>query len=436
MVLPITAAQQAAAESILAGRSSAAVLAAMSPQQPDALLAAVLVAARRRGVRITLLFADLEGGFAFLDEGAAQDIAAGRLRLVSLAGAVPRRWSRLTDFLPYSLWDIDKMLGAGVIPVDIILARMSADQRDGQLGYGAMVGYTASALALPALAVFEVEAAAPAFCGTATVRRDRAAIVLPADAHHRAHPAVVLSSEQKDAGRHAAFLVPDGATLQLGLGAIAEAVIPGLAEKRDLGLHSGILTPALAPSIASGVISGAKKSCDVGLAVATGIYGAGDMAGFALQECIRLRPVSNTHDPALLSSHKQLWAVNSAIEIDLSGQVNAEYVDSVRVASGGGLSDFARAAHASAGGGSVIALPSRTRNGKSRVVAQLPAGCPASLQGQDVDYIVTEHGAANLRGLSARDRARALIAVAHPDDRAMLHRAGQFQDQDKEGLLF
>jgi len=406
-----------AADAILAGCGSARILASMSPQQPDALMRAVLAVARRRDIKLTMMFADLSGSFAFLDEKAEQDVVSGRLQLVSLAGAIHRRWSRMIDYLPYSLWDIDRMLLSGDLPVDIVIARI----RDGETGqsadFGEMVGYTASALATKARAIFEVVGGTgpTGFRTTPSFKLDRADIVVRSGPPPRpVEAASQLTAEQREIGRLASTLIPDEVTLQLGLGAIAEAVASSLAHKHALGIHSGILTPSLNNLIKSGVITGQAKSRDVGMTIATGILGssrsADDWGGQT-----ELRPISETHNPSLLLSQRRLWAINSALEVDLTGQVNAEYVDGVRIASGGGQSDFVRAAHFSEGGASVIALPARTQRGRSRIVPRI--SCPATSAGQDVDYIVTEHGIAALRGLSAREKAKAIIAVAHPDDR-------------------
>lgn len=424
----------AAADRLLAGRSSVRVLAAMSPQQPDDLIKAVLTAARRRGIELTLMFADLAGGFGFLDEAAAGDIADGRLRLVSLAGAINRRWSKSTDYLPYGLWDVDRMLASGAIPVDVVLARMSAENASGDACYGEMVGYTETALSTSAVAAFELQPAArPGFPGTMAVPLRRADVVVQAVNTNKSAMLSVVSTEQNEIGRLVGTLAPDAATLQLGLGSIAEAILPHLRGKRDLGLHSGIFTPSLAALIRDGAINGRAKSQDAGLAVATGIFGAGQSGAEDWGSQVALRPLSATHDPRNLLAQDRLWAINSAVEVDISGQFNVEYVDGVRIASAGGLNDFARAGHASKGGASVIALPARTRQGRSRIVPRLSSGSAVNLQGQDVDFVVTEHGVAALRGLSARQRADALVAIAHPDDRRGLRCA--FDGGDDAGAI-
>jgi 4-hydroxybutyrate CoA-transferase len=434
--LKLTSEQLAAADSLAARGSPLVVLAAMTPQQPDQLMSAFVLATRRRDVPLTLMFADLGGAFAFLDEPMRVEIASGRLRLVSLAGSIPGRWSRATDYLPYSLWDIDRMLGDGTLHIDVVLARVHRSARPGCFEYGDMVGYTAVGLSTDAVAILEVTDALPSSRGAEAplIPNGRAAVVLGSNASAKlGAPAAPLSAAQETIGRHVASLIPDEATVQLGLGSVVEAVVQSLSEKRDLGLHSGVLTPSLSRLVARGVVTGRAKSEDKGKAVATGVFGATTEAPLSWHGALELRPISRTHDPRALARHDRLWAVNSALEVDLRGQVNAEFALGMRVASGGGQTDFIRSAHLSQGGGSIIALPSRTSRGDSRIVARFPSQYPATSAGQDVDFVVTEHGAAALRGLTAHERATALIAIADPASRDCLHRQWREQDETTSG---
>jgi acyl-CoA hydrolase len=172
---------------------------------------------------------------------------------------------------------------------------------------------------------------------------------------------------------------------------------------------------------AAGVLAGAGKEVDPGRIVATGILG-GSRRRWGSE--VLLRPISHTHDPQNLLALRCLWAINSAFEVDLAGQVNAEFVGGLRIACGGGQVDFVRAAHASREGSAVIVLPSRSRTGRSRIVAALDAGRAATTSGGDVDYVVTEYGTARLRGRTAEERRAELIAIAHPEDRAVLAQLG------------
>lgn len=424
-VQPTTDRQFAIAESLLSGRSELRLLAAMGPQQPTELLRAFALQARRTETRLTVMFADLDGVFGFLDDDSPGDILAGRLQLVPLAGGIARGYGARTEHVPNSLWDTDRLLRSGSLPVDVVVLRASAGPVSGSYSYGDMIGYTASALANGAVAVVELAEGADfaRHSGSITLAASRADVLLPArPVTPRPSGKISLTPAQMVIGRQVAALIPDTATLQLGLGAVAEAVLQHLDGKRDLGVHSGIVTPSLGRLVASGVVNGLAKSEDAGLIVATGIFGTEGDWSSETRAATTFRPVSETHDPGVLARQDRLWAVNSALEVDLSGQVNAEFLQGARIASGGGQADFVRAAHLSHRGAAVIALPSVSSKGDSRIVACLPTNHIATSAAQDVDFVVTEHGVADLRGRGVSERARAMIAIAHPAARDGLRR--------------
>jgi acyl-CoA hydrolase len=411
---------QAAANALLPdGSNRVTILASMYPQQPDELLAGVVSAARERRVALTLLVADLTGAYRFLDGHARADVQSGRLQLVALAGAVPRDLSDHVGHYPISLWELDRRLGDGSVAFDVFVARVQGEVHAAEVGYGRMVGYTPTALARSARVGFEVAGSAAPSAHAPTIRLDRADVVFAAQS---APPEIAPPRPPTDAVDRIAELVgsliPHGATLQLGLGTIPAALVPHLLGKRDLGIHSGTLPASLQDLIRAGAATGARKSRDAGVHVATGVLDDGPIGDWGPD--LRLEPISVTHAPRLLLEQKRLWAVNSAFEIDLAGLVNAEYVDGARVASAGGQTDFFRAAHLSEGGASVLALPSRASGGRPRIVGRLPADHIAASTSAELDYIVTEHGIAELTGASAHQRAERIVAVAHPDDRAAL----------------
>jgi acyl-CoA hydrolase len=394
----------------------------MTPQQPDGLLRALLQEARRRDIRLTLLLADLTGSFPFLDENDAADVASGRVTLVSLAGGIPRRWAGAVDHLPLSLWDVDRTLAAGGLAVDVVVVIVTPGLRPGSVSLGDMVGYMPSALAGDSAVGFEVRPGRT-FPGCPGVPLDRADVIVETDGPPLAttRPRGGGGPAQEAIGRHVAALIPDGATLQLGLGSIPGAVAKNLGGKRELGLHSGILAASLRPLIDSGVVTGRRKNVERGKHVATGLLdGAAPGSYWDWGDGVELQPISLTHAPDRLLRHERLWAVNSAFEVDLAGQVNAEYAGGARIASGGGQVDFVRAAHASPGGAAVIALPARTKDGRSRIVARLSPPAASTSPASDIDFVVTEHGIARLAGRTASERAQAMVAVAHPDDRVEL----------------
>ncbi|WP_218040864.1 acetyl-CoA hydrolase/transferase C-terminal domain-containing protein [Acrocarpospora macrocephala] len=405
-----------AARELMSGLAEPVVLAAMSPQLPETLVTALIREARASQRRLTLLIADLSGAWAFIDD-AMSDVTAGTLRLVTVGGGIPRRLARHVDFIPNSLWDFDRLIRSGELGFDIFVERVGLTTDPGYVTHGDMIGFSDAALATRARVGFEVAHAFP-YPGAGGVPLRRAAQVIAAAPLVARQPSAgPPDAVQRRIADHVAALVPDGATLQLGLGMIPNAVIHALSVKSHLGVHSGILPGELQALLATGAVTGSRKGRDRGRHVATGILG-GDPRGWGAD--VLLRPVTETHDPQRLRELDSLWAINSAFEIDLAGQVNAEYVHGSRVANGGGQTDFMRAAHANPGGAAVLALPARSRSGVSRIVRYLPAGHTVTTSGSDVDFVVTEHGTADLRGRSADERARALIGIAHPDDRAGL----------------
>jgi len=411
-----------AAGRALDGRGEVTIVAAMAPQQPDDLLTALLRVARARAIPVRLLVADITGEFRFLDEEAGRDLSAGRLAITLLAGSVPRRLAPLVDSVPASLGEIDRLLADGALACDIFAVRMQRTRRG--LEVGNAVGYTMTMLARPSVTVM-VEAAADGSSVPGlypvTAELPAGAIVCgagrrPAGARAATRPAANPVRER--IAWHLARLIPPDATLQVGIGGVAESLIIALAGRQHIGFHSGILPTVLRARLAAGDFTGDAKTVDRGLAVCTSL--GPDAGAQPWPAALRLRPLAETHAPEALARHERLWAVNSAFSVDLRGQANAEWADGLKVACGGGQLDFARAAHRSPHGASVIALPARTARGQGRIVARLDPGGAVTTPASDIDYVVTEYGTARLGGRTLGERVRALAAVAHPDDRASL----------------
>ena len=415
-----------AAQELVSRHNHLVVVSAMSPQQPDHLLASIIRVARHEGVRLKILFADLTGSLAFLDHQARNDVLEGSLELVSLAGVVPRDLSPHISHFSTTLWDIDRQLSAGHIHVDAFVARVHRTEEATTVSLGPMVGYTTSALAVANLVCLEI---APAFTGPHTV----SIILTESQMTYRddeylppaVNPAKPWTDEQWAIAKNVSDIIPNEATIQLGLGAVPEAVASSLTGKHDLGLHSGILPISLAGAIAAGVFTGVAKDSHIGKHVATGVMSPIGREGETWPDSVLLLPLSETHSPSTLQSIKRLWSINSAFEIDLFGRVNAEYVNKVRVAAGGGQADFFHGAHISPEGGSVLALPSRTTQGLPRLVPCLGDPCVSTTPPSDIDFVVTEHGVAALSGLTALECRDALISIAHPADRSALAEAAR-----------
>jgi acyl-CoA hydrolase len=232
------------------------------------------------------------------------------------------------------------------------------------------------------------------------------------------------SAVERAVAEQVAALIPDRATVQLGVGTLPAAVAGALSNHRELGVHSGVVSDVLVDLVERGVVTNAHKGCDAGRTVTGGLFGTQRLRDFAeASGAIDMRSVEYTHQIAVTSALAQFHTINSAIEIDLSGQANAEIAGGRYLGAVGGQVDFVRGGGASPGGRSIIAVPSTTPDGKhSRIVASLGAR-PVTTARSDVDVIVTEYGAAHLRGCPLRERARRLIEIAHPDHRESLLRA-------------
>lgn len=235
-------------------------------------------------------------------------------------------------------------------------------------------------------------------------------------------PLLELAAERVDEAslriaRNVAALVRDGDCLQLGLGRIPAAVLPALGSHRDLGLHTGLLTSAALPLLLGGNFNGARKTRDAGRHI-VGAF-AGDRALYELAADARFLvcPAQHTHNARVIAEIDNFVSINSALEVDLYGQVNGESLDGRQVSGVGGALDFVRGAALSRGGRSIIALPSTARDGRSRILPRLAAGTPVTIPRADIGIVVTEFGVADLTGKTARERERLLVDIAHPDHR-------------------
>jgi len=227
---------------------------------------------------------------------------------------------------------------------------------------------------------------------------------------------------EKAIGENVAKLIEDGSTLQMGIGAIPDAVLLFLKGKKDLGIHTEMFSDGVVALAEAGVVTNKKKTINTGKFVATFLMGTRKLYDFVNgNPDVVMHPVDYTNDPAVIGQHENMVSINAALQVDFMGQVNAEMIGRNQFSGVGGQVDFVRGASRSKGGKSIIALPSTAAKGTvSRIASVLDAGAAVTTSRNDVHYIVTEYGAAELRGKSIRERAKALIAIAHPDFREKL----------------
>lgn len=247
--------------------------------------------------------------------------------------------------------------------------------------------------------------------------------VLEADSPLMEVPADEVDEVSLRIARHVAALVCDGDCLQLGLGKIPSAVLGCLRSHRDLGLHTGLLTDAALPLLREGIFNGARKKNDAGRHVTGALAGSRALYDLASDPSFLVCAAQYTHNARILADIDNFVSINSALEVDLLGQMNGESINGRQISGVGGALDFVRGAFLSKGGRSIIALPSTTRDGRSRILRRLATGTPITIPRSDTSIVVTEYGVADLRGKTAPQRERLLVDIAHPDHRPALEGA-------------
>lgn len=338
----------------------------------------------------------------------------GNNRLIARAGRL--------DILPVHYSSFERSLSK---IVEVLFLQLAPGRTAGTYSFGLACEYLWPLIKSARLVIAEVNSALPATPSTVGVAAEDVDIVVHTAREPKAPPAAEPDEIQSAVARHVAALIPDAATLQIGLGSLPSAILSALKSHRHLGVHTGLYVDGLTELMEAGVIDNSRKTIDTGTSIAGLI--AGTERTFALcnaPDLLRLAPTSYTHSIATLARIERFAAINSALEVDLGGQANTEVIGRDYVGAVGGGTDFARGAAASKDGLPIVALPAarRLRDGtlKSCIVPQL--GGPASIARSDAGIVVTEYGHADLRGLDLADRARGLIAIAHPDLRDSLER--------------
>lgn len=324
------------------------------------------------------------------------------------------------DILPAHYSQLPGLIRSGALRIDVVMLQVSPPDEHGRYSLGLAREYLVEAVKNARVIIAEVHPDVPWTYGEPYLRASDIDLLVESNISFPDAPASVPGPVEQAIGQHVAALVEDGATLQTGIGVIPDAVLAQLRERRDLGIHTGSIGDGIAALCEAGVITNARKTIDVGITVGGVIIGSERVRRFAHRNpSLTLRGTEYTHNPDVLRRIDRFVAINSAVEVDLTGQVNAEVAAGTYVGAIGGIGDFLRAAQFSPGGVPIIALPS-TAGRHSRVVMQLSG--PVTIPRSDACVIVTEYGVADLRGLSLAQRIPRLIAVAHPDHRERLER--------------
>jgi acyl-CoA hydrolase len=328
------------------------------------------------------------------------------------------------DYVPVFLSEVPALFRRRVLPLDVALVQVSPPDKHGFCSLGVSVDATRAAVETAPVVVAQVNPNMPRTHGDGIIHERRIAFGVEVADPIPEHAPPVLTEVEQAIGRHAAALVDDGATLQMGIGAIPDAVLAALGNHRDLGVHTEMFSDGVIDLVERGVITGAKKRVHPGKLVGTFLMGTRRLYDFVDDNpLVAMLDCAYVNDTAVIRRNPKVTALNSAIEVDLTGQVSADSIGTRLYSGVGGQMDFIRGASLSEGGRPIIALPSVTSRGESRLVPVLKEGAGVVTTRAHIHYVVTEYGVAALYGKALRERARALIAVAHPDHREALERA-------------
>ena len=327
------------------------------------------------------------------------------------------------DYLPVHLGESQKLYRSGALPCDVAMVQVSLPDSEGRVSLGTSVDCSPAAIEVARTAIAVVNPNVPFAYGDTLPLNDFDFFVYDeTPLFTKASPAP--SNEEIIIGRRCAELVDDGACIQVGIGSLTNALAPQLETHRDLGLHTEMFGDGILGLIEKGVINGACKKIDTGKIVASFLLGSDRVYRFVDRNPdVLMKEIAYTNDPWIIAKNPRMVAINSATEVDLTGQISADSIGT-RIFSGtGGQLDFVKGANLSEGGKSITAFASRTNKGKNKIVPILNPGAGVVTPRADAHWMVTEYGAVDLFGKSLQERAKLMISIAHPDDREALDRA-------------
>src|SRR6187397_2295672 len=326
------------------------------------------------------------------------------------------------DYIPAFLSDVPRLFDAGLLPLDAVRVNATPPDAHGFCSLGTSVEAMHAAIRSARRVIVQFNSAMPRTLGDSFIHVSQIDLAIECDVPPYEHPGGPIGDVERRIGEYVAELVPDGATLQLGIGAIPAATALALRDKRDLGVHTEMFTDSIVDLVEAGVITGARKERNRGKLVTAFVMGTKRLYDFVDDNpMVEMRPVDFTNDTHVIRSFSRMVAINSAIEVDLTGQVVADSIGHRLYSGVGGQMDFIRGAALAEEGRAIIALPSTAAGGtRSRITATLAPGAGVVTTRAHVRTVVTEWGVAELFGRSVAERAAALIAIAHPDFRDRL----------------
>ena len=328
------------------------------------------------------------------------------------------------DFTPVFFSEVPKLL-ATTLPVDVVLLQVSEPDAHGYCSFGISCDYTKPAADCAKIRIAQINKNMPRVMGDNFIHISELDHIVLEDTPLIQLQPPEIGEVQKKIGENIASLVKDGDCLQLGIGAIPDAVLLFLKDKKDLGIHSKMFSDGVVALIEAGVVTNKKKQTDKGQCVATFLMGTDKLYDYVNDNpAVVLRSVDYVNDPRIICQNDNVVSINSCVEVDLMGQVCSESIGLKQISGVGGQVDFVRGANMSRNGRTIMAMPATAAKGKvSRIVPFLAVGAAVTTSRCDVDYVVTEYGIAQLHGRTLRDRAKQLIAIAAPEFREELHKA-------------
>lgn len=332
--------------------------------------------------------------------------------------------SGYADYLPVHLGDSQKLYRSGALPCDVAMINVSLPDANGYVSLGTSVDATPAAIEVAGKVIAVINKYVPHALGDALIPLDAIDYFVQDDTPLVTAAFAQPTPTEVQIGKNCAALVENGACLQMGIGALPNALAAQLHDHKDLGLHTEMFADGILGLIKEGIINGSKKVTDPGKVVASFLLGSNDVYNFIDNNPdVLMMDIRYTNDSYLIARNPKMTTINSATEVDLTGQVSADSIGT-RIFSGtGGQIDFVNGANMSEGGKNIIAFASRTNKGHNKIVPFLKEGAGVVTPRPSVRWIVTEYGAVNLFGKSLQERAKLLITIAHPDDREKLDRA-------------
>ncbi len=390
---------------------------------PHALIDAMVERGRNREFKnVRIQHIHTEGPAPYADvrfEGIFQlesFFVGGNVRKITQAG--------YADYIPVFLSETQKLIREGYLKVNVAMIQVSPPDRHGYVSLGTSVDATLAAVEMADTVIAQVNRYVPRTWGDAQISIKEIDYFVEQDEPLFQHHNAPLSEIEQTIGRKVAELVEDGACLQMGIGGIPNAVLAELGNHKDLGVHTEMFSDGILPLVEKGVVNGKRKQIDRGKMVASFLMGSQALYDFVDDNpLVAMMDVAHTNGIHVIRKNEKVTAINSALSVDLTGQVCADSIGTTHYSGVGGQIDFIRGAGHSEGGKPIIAMPSVTGKGISKITPTLIEGAGVVTTRANMHWLVTEYGAVNLYGKTLQDRARLIMSVAHPNHREMLDRA-------------